>query len=463
MNTTGIFNIRDFGAAGDGCTDDSGAIREAICACGRRGGGTVLVPAGVYPSAAIQLESHLTLKLDSGATIRFSDSFSDYPPVRTRWEGVECYGLSPLVYGFDLENVSIVGQGTLDGRGGRWWRVFQERCDSGRTEPETALELELAALNPGYRRAGSGGGGREMQFLRPPLIQLMSCRNVLIGGLTCQNSPFWNTHLVYCDEAVVEGVTFRNPPDAPNTDGLNIDSSRNIRISGCLFDVGDDCLGLKAGSGEDGRRVGRPTENVTICNCIMLHGHGGVVLGSETAGGIRNVLISNCVFVGTDRGIRLKSRRGRGGAVEDIQASNIVMKDVLCPVVINLFYRCGSTPEEEHLFGEQMQPVSETTPRIRGLSLANITARGVRAAAGFIYGLPESPIEDLRLSNLTVELDPQAPQTAREAAMIRGVDPGTGRGLIGRYIKHGSISGLRVRGAGEKPLEIESSEDIVLV
>ena len=457
-----MLNVRDYGAAGDGRGDDSGAITAALAACARRGGGTVYFPPGDYQTKAIRLVSNLTLHLDAGAALRFSDSFSDYPPVPTRWEGVECYGFSPLIYGYELENVSIQGRGILDGRGGAWWREIGARRAEGRTTPETAQEKHLARLNPGYQRADSGGGGREMQFLRPPLVQLFRCRNVLIRDIICLDSPFWNTHLVYCDNGVLDGVTFRNPAEAPNTDGLAIDSCRSIRVSNCLFDVGDDCISLKAGAGKQGRQIAQTCENIIISNCTMLHGHGGVVLGSETAGGIRKVLIADCVFSGTDRGIRLKSRRGRGGLIEDIQAGNLIMTDVLCPLVINSYYRCGSRPDETRLFTEAKQPVSAATPRIRGISLSNIIARNVRAAAGFVCGLPESPVEDLNLSNLTIELDPAAPETLRDAAMTRGIDPGSGRGLFGRHIRRGRISGLRVSGAGDTPLRLEKCEDIIV-
>jgi polygalacturonase len=462
MISNSVQNVRDFGAIADGKSNDTQAIREAIDHCVERGGGTVYFPPGAYRSATIHLHSNMTLYADSGATTLFSDDFDDYPPVRTRWEGIECYGFSPLIYGFELENVSIVGRGTLDGQGRRWWEKLRSRRATGRIRPETRWEKELARMNQAYETAGSGGGGREMQFLRPPLIQLMGCRNVSIRDVTCTNSPFWNTHLVCCDDAVIEGVRFRNPKNAPNTDGLDLDSCSNVRVSNCLFDVGDDCLCLKAGIGEDGRKAGRPTENITVTNCTMLQGHGGVVFGSETAGGIRDVSVSNCIFEGTDRGIRIKSRRNRGGVVEDIHFSDIIMKNVLCPFVINMFYRCGSKPEEDWLFTETPQPISETTPQVRGLSLANITDRQVRAAAGFIYGLPERPVQNLRLINVSIEVEPDAQQTARDAAMIRGIDPGPRKGLVGKYISQMLVSGVQVTGAGDRPLLLENSEGVTV-
>jgi polygalacturonase len=205
---------------------------------------------------------------------------------------------------------------------------------------QTEREKQFAAKNEQLRREVKTNIVEwDSQFLRPALLQLFDCKHVAIEGVTLQNSPFWNTHLVYCDDVNIRAVTIKNPADTPNGDGLDIDSCRNVRVSDCHFDVGDDCLCLKSGIDVDGRRIGRPTENVAVTNCTMLRGHGGVVMGSETAGSIRNVTISNCISIGTDRGIRFKSNRARGGVIEEIRVGDIYMQDVLCPLAINAFYR----------------------------------------------------------------------------------------------------------------------------
>lgn len=454
-----LYNVVDFGAVGDGQIKNTDAIRLAMTACAAQGGGTVYVPAGIYVTGPIHLQNHITLYLESGATLLFCRDFAEYPPVRTRWEGVECYGFSPLIYGKDLHDVSLMGRGTLDGQGDAWWSALAQRRAEGPFTPHTDMELELARLNPGYENAGSGGGGRGMQFLRPPLVQLMNCRNVRLDGLTHKNSPFWNTHLVYCQDIVIHGVRFQNPPDAPNTDGLDIDSCRNVMISDCAFDVGDDCICLKSGIDEDGRRVGKPTENVTIANCTMLHGHGGVVIGSEIAGSIRNVTISNCIFLGTERGIRMKSRRGRGGVVEDIRVSNIMMKNVLCPVVLNLFYCCGATPDDA-AFSPEPQPVTEETSVFRNIFLSNIVARDVRAAAGFFHGLPEMPIENVSLHDITIDMAQSPDVPGGEPAMVFGLEPMAGRGMVGKYLKHVSLSHVTVKTRHAEGLSLEESRDI---
>ncbi len=453
------YNVLDFGAIGNGSTKDSAAIQQTIDECARNGGGTVYVPAGTYLTGRICLRSHITLFLDAGATLLFSDDFQEYPPEQTRWEGVECYGFSPLMYGKNLENVSLIGRGTLDGQGGPWWNERENRRREGKNRPETEIEKRLAMLNTDYETAGSGGGGRETQFLRPPLVQFMNCTNVLLEGLTHQNSPFWNTHLVYCDNVLIQNVTFKNPPNAPNTDGLDIDSCRNIRVDNCVFDVGDDCLCLKSGIDEDGRRVGRPTENVTITNCTMLHGHGGVVIGSEIAGDVRNVTISNSLFLGTDRGIRIKARRGRGGIVEDIRVNNILMKHVLSPLILNMFYRCGAKPDDV-CFSTEPQPVNETTPVFRNISLSNITARDVQAAAGFLHGLPEMPIQALHLYDMTIEMSRELQEVIEPPAMMYGLEPMTGKGMWGKYLKRCSLNHLTIETREGEGILLQESQEI---
>lgn len=454
-----FYNVCDFGAIGDGATLNTQAIQHAITTCADNGGGTVYVPAVTYLTGAIHLRSHITLFVEAGATLLFSQNFQDYPFVPTRWEGVECYGFSPLIYGKDLEQVSLIGRGTLDGQGEVWWKALRARRQQGPMRPETDLEKQLSQLNPRYATDGSGGGGREIQFLRPPLVQFYNCRNLHLEGLTHQNSPFWNTHLVYCDNVCVNKVTFKNPSDAPNTDGMNLDSCQNVRVSNCYFDVGDDCLCLKSGIDKDGRRVGKPTENVTITNCTMLRGHGGVVIGSEMAGCVRNVTISNCIFLGTDRGIRMKSRRGRGGIVEDICVDNILMKDVLCPFTMNLFYRCGAKPEDA-AFLPEFQPVTEETPIFRNISLSNIQAKDVRAAAGFLYGLPEMPVQDIRLSNVSIEMVRSPEEQGGEADMVFGLENMAGRGIWGKHVRRLQLQHVTITPRQGEGILLEQSADI---
>lgn len=455
-------NVKDFGVVGDGITDNSDAINKAIDFCKKNNGGTLYFPSGIYYTKPIELIDNLTLYLETGTELKFSNDFNDYSPVFTRWEGVECYALHPCIFGKDIKNFNITGHGTINGQGEAWWNEYKSKRKENRLSPESEIEKKLALLNPEFEESGSGGGGREMQFLRPPLIQLVNCKSITLDGFTAQNSPFWNIHLVYCNDAAINNVKFINPKDAPNTDGLDVDSSCNIRISNCLFDVGDDCLCLKSGMDADGRRVGKPTENVTITNCTMLNGHGGIVLGSDIAGGIRNVTVSNCIFIGTDRGIRIKSRRGRGGIVEDIHFNNIVMRSVISPFVINMFYECGAGDDEQELFSKKKLSITDATPEVKNISIANITAREVKGAAGFFYGLPEMPIKNLRLDNVVVEMNDDHSDDGAVAAMVRNISFKNKTGIVCGYLDNAVFNNVKVSSQRGEEIFFEESKNITV-
>jgi polygalacturonase len=367
----GGLNVRQCGAVGDGQTSCTAALQRAIDQCGSNGGGTVLVPAGGYVTGSLWMRSNVTLHLEAGARLLGSQNIADYPVWVSHWEGNAQPGYAAVISGESLSNVAVTGRGTIDGRAQFWWDHF---------------------------RNGT------LEYTRPRLVRLVDCRDVLIEGVTCVNSGIWTLHPTACDNVVISRVTVRNPPDSPNTDGINPDSCCNVRISDCHIDVGDDCLTLKSGSEDDRRDFPRPCENITVTNCTMLRGHGGVVIGSEMTGGVRNVAISNCVFRGTDRGLRIKSRRGRGGFVEDVRADNIVMDGVHCPIVVNLFYGCEAW-DQPRVTDRSPHPVDYGTPRVRRLRFSNILARQARYAAVFLLGLPEMNIEDVTLEGLSLYLD----------------------------------------------------------
>lgn len=396
-------NILTFGAMGDGVTKCTESIQAAINDCAAGGGGTVFIPAGTYLTGAIHLRSNINLHLEGGATLLFSNDVDDFPSVFTRWAGVECAAAySPCLYGKDLSNISLTGRGTLDGQGAWWWKRRKQLAESATFQPN-AREQEFKRRNIDLTWEECPNKEWQLQYLRPPLVQFVNCQHVFLQGVTLQNSPFWNTHLVYCDDVTVHGVTFLNPQNAPNADGLDIDSSKNIRVSDCHFDVNDDCLCLKAGMDRDGRRVNKPTENVTITNCTMLRGHGGVVFGSDISGSIRNVCISNCIFNGTGRGLRFKANRARGGTVENVMASNLLMIGTECPFVINSFYGCAHDLSDMEIFGEDSKSVTEKTPTFRNISVQGLVARGVAGAAVCIVGLPESRVTGLVFDNVEIE------------------------------------------------------------
>jgi len=439
-----VYDIVDFGAVPDGKTDNSGAfslVFAKICATGE---GTVLLPPGEFLSGPIELPDNTTLYLSRGAILSFVPDPGLYEPVETRWEGIICHAMHPLIFVRNAKNVAIRGEGVIDGKGKTWWEAHRGKKTSKQTGPSSPIEKQLAALNGFLGDQPSGGGGRETQFLRPPLVQFLSCSGVTIEGVTIRNSPFWTVHPVFSEKILIKDVRIENPADAPNTDGIDIDSCSEVTIIGTVVDVGDDCLALKSGSGPRGLAEGRSTRNVTISNCTFFHGHGGVVIGSETAGGIENVDVSNCRFIGTDRGIRVKSRRGRGGTIQNLFFRNLVMEKVLAPLTINLFYNCGAkVAEAEALFSRNPAEVTALTPKIRNVSVSNLVARECRASAGFIAGLPESRIENLLLENCSIAIANENLVPACKSEMYQGLAETEYRGMrLGNVIC--SINGVNV-------------------
>ncbi len=295
--------------------------------------------------------------------------------VESRWEGIDVVNFSPLFYAYKAENIAIRGRGTINGHGKKWWDFHHKLYD--KSMPVSKWQEEFKRVNPNVIKPDEASM-IERGFLRPPFIQPMYCKNVLIEGITIRNSPFWTVNPEFCENVTVHGVTIINP-HSPNTDGINPESCRYVHISDCHISVGDDCITIKSGKDAAGRKMATPAENYTITNCTMLSGHGGVVIGSEMSGDVRKIAISNCIFDGTDRGIRIKTARGRGGIVEEIRVDNIIMKNIReQAIVLDMFYQ--KSPEE---------PVSERTPRFRNIHFSNITAQTKTAA--ILNGITECP------------------------------------------------------------------------
>lgn len=361
----------DFGAVADGLTLDTTALQSAIDACAARGGGTVTIPAGRYLTGALFFRDNITLHLEAGATLLASQNPADYPVTPNRWEGAEQLTYAPLMAGNGLKNIAITGRGTIDGQGETWWQAFREKS---------------------------------LAYPRPRLIGFADCTNVLIEGVTLTNSPAWTVNPVRCENVNVRGVTIFNPSDSPNTDGINPDSCRLVRISDCLVSVGDDCITIKSGTQHEHPERRAACRDIAITNCTLERGHGGVVIGSEMSGDVQNVVISNCVFIGTDRGIRLKSRRGRGGVVENVRVSNLIMDGVLCPFTMNLYYHCNGAQGDTTVSDKNPHPIDDGTPAFRNIHYSHITAVDVKIAAGFFYGLAEMPLDDISLTDISVSL-----------------------------------------------------------
>ena len=340
--------ITDFGAVNDGTTDCTDAFKKAIQKCYDEGGGKVVVPQGTYLTGAIHLLSNINLHLEEGATILFTTEKSKYlPVVFTRFEGMECMNYSPFIYAFEQENLALTGKGVLDGQGESWWTWKGEWSGSvetgGRQDiphqiSDNKLLTNMVAKNVPVEERIFGEG----HYLRPNFIQFYRCKNILVDGPVLKNSPMWNIHPVLSKNIIIRNIEVRTL--GPNNDGCNPESSKNILIEKCLFDTGDDCIAIKSGRNEDGRRINVPSENIIIRNCTMYEGHGGVVIGSEISGNVRNVFVENCIMnsKNLERALRIKSNSLRGGIVEDIFLRNIKVVQVSeATFKINLFYSKG--------------------------------------------------------------------------------------------------------------------------
>jgi polygalacturonase len=385
------YNVLKYGAKNDSSQIATKAIESAIAAASKAGGGTVYFPAGKYLTGPIHLRSNITIFIDAGAVLNFSDNFDDYlPMVPSRFEGTNVNSFSPLFYAYRAENISIIGRGIIDGHGKKWWDyMFKQRVKG---TPRSKWQDEFARNNKSLVRPDEAEV-LDVGFLRPPFIQPMYCKNVLVEGITIRNSPFWTVNPEFCENVTVTGVTIKNPL-SPNTDGINPESCKYVHISNCHISVGDDCITIKSGKDKDGRLQAAPAENYTITNCTMLSGHGGVVIGSEMSGDVKKIVISNCVFDGTDRGIRIKTARGRGGVVEDIRVDNIVMKNISREALLLDMEYSKTKPE----------PVSERTPAFRNIRFSNITGTQVKTAI-YINGLVEMPIEGITFNDIQLNAD----------------------------------------------------------
>lgn len=410
-----IINIKDFEAAGQHNWTDS--FRRAVKALEENGGGRLYVPAGMYETASIRLKSHMELYLEMGATLLFTDRKEEYEIITTGFEGKDQLSYMPCIYAKGEENVAVSGCGTINGQGSAWWK-------------------EVNSLS----------------CRRPCLICFEECRHVRLQDVTLLNSPAWTVHPLFCDDVVIQGISIRNPADSPNTDGINPDCSSNVRITGCMIDVGDDCIAIKAGTEESEHT--KPCENIVVTGCHMIRGHGGVVIGSEMSGSVRNVVVSDCVFHHTDRGIRLKTRRKRGGAMERLIFHHIVMDHVICPFVFNMYYSCGDAGKMPYVSDKTAHQLDETTPAIRDVMIDHITVHKAAAAAGFCYGLPESPIERLTVTECVIEMDPSG--TPGHPAMMEGIEPVSAAGFFMRHVKGAVMERIVIKDCAGP--EIDSDE-----
>src|SRR5215211_173946 len=416
-----VFNVCKRGAQGDGQTLDTRSIQAAIDACAERGGGTVYFPAGRYLTGSLFLRNNIMLHLDAGAVVLGSENTEDYPVIHSRWEGTHQATYAPLIGGDHLQNIAVTGRGTIDGRGGVWWRAKEENT---------------------------------LAHPRPRLISFSDCSHVLIEGITAINSPSWTINPIHCQNVNIHAVSIINPADSPNTDGIDPDSCRLVRISDCYVSVGDDCITLKSGTEHEHPDRHAPCRDITITNCTLERGHGGVVIGSEMSGGVKNVVISNCVFIGTDRGIRIKTRRGRGGRIEDIRVSNLIMDGVLCPFTMNLYYHIGVRGDTD-ISDKNPRAINDGTPCLRHIHFSHITAREVKHAAGFLYGLAEMPLEDISLTDISISISEQADSGYPE--MADDIPKMSQAGFFIRNARHLRLEHVEIKGQIGQAFDMDDS------
>jgi polygalacturonase len=428
-------SLKDFGADPTGiglCTE---AFAKAVDALTEKGGGHLIVPAGVWHTGPIVLKSNIDLHLEMGAVIRFAADENLYPIIKTSFEGLDTRRCQSPLSAVGATNISITGAGVIDGNGQYWRPVKRAKVSEGMWKDVLArpggiaMRKDYWVPSESYARGEKGADlnvpaaktdeewNAIHRFLRPVMISLVSCKNVLLQGVIFQNSPAWNIHPLMCENIIIDNVLARNPSYAQNGDALDLESCKNALIVNSRFDAGDDGICIKSGKDADGRKRGKACENVVVDGCTVFAGHGGFVVGSEMSGGVRNFKVSNCQFLGTDVGLRFKSKRGRGGLVENIYIDHISMMDIITDAITFNMYYGGKSVSEMKAAGIEPDnttkvAVDETTPIFRNIFIQDVVCNGAGRAMEF-NGLPEMPIDNIRLKNITIR--------AKEGAVFQNV------------------------------------------
>lgn len=457
-------NIVDFGAKSDGITLNTKAINDAIKAVNAKGGGKVIIPEGWWLTGPIELLSNVNLYTEKNALIVFSDDFNAYPIIQTSFEGLETRRCQSPISARNAENIAITGYGVFDGSGDSWRPVKKGKLTAGQwsnlTQTGGVVNKEGDIW---YPTAGALKGALACKdfnnpegietdedwneirpWLRPVLLNIVKCKKVLLENVTFKNSPSWCLHPLSCEHITINKVKVFNPWYSQNGDALDLESCTNALIINNIFDAGDDAICIKSGKDEDGRKRGEPCQNVIVKNNTVLHGHGGFVVGSEMSGGVKNIYVSDCTFLGTDVGLRFKSTRGRGGMVEGIYINNIHMIDIPYEALLfDLFYGGKGAGEEteEDLAGRMKSntpAVTVETPAFRDIHISNIICKGVGRAM-FFNGLPEMPINNVSVKNVVVS-------DAKE-------------GIVISQVKGVTLENIRIETKGDV-LQIQNAEDV---
>lgn len=420
--------LTDFGAVSGGQELNTKAFADAIDAVSKKGGGRVIIPAGIWLTGPVILKSNLELYTEPGAIVIFSTNKDLYPLVKTSFEGLNTWRCISPIYGIDLENIAFTGKGVWDGSGDAWRFVKKNKLTDDQwnklvasggyvsergTEWYPSLQFKEAMAKSDMNVPVQLKTKEEFQavrdFLRPVMVSIINSKRVLLDGPSFQNSPAWCIHPLMIEDLTVRNITVKNPWYSQNGDGIDIESCKNVLLYNSGFDVGDDAICIKSGKDKTGRDRGIPCENLVIKNCVVYHGHGGVTVGSEMSGGVRNLHASECTFIGTDVGLRFKSNRGRGGVVENIFMSKIQMVNIPAQAISFDLYYGGRSVSEALEDGSQTgkaeaMPVTEETPRFRNIFIRDVTCKGASQAI-FLQGLPEMNLENVQLDNLLIEAD----------------------------------------------------------
>lgn len=419
-------SLTDFGAVSGGQVLNTNAFADAIAAVTKKGGGKVIIPSGIWLTGPIILESRLELHAEDGALILFSKDKDLYPLVETSFEGLNTWRCISPIYGKNVEDVAFTGSGIWDGAGQAWrfvkrskltsnqWKdlkasggVVDEQDKTWYPSEQFKKASENANMNVPTHLKTKEDFEAIRDFLRPVMVSIQNSKRVKFDGPVFQNSPAWCIHPLIVEDLILQNLTIRNPWYSQNGDGIDIESCKNVLIENCNLDVGDDAICIKSGKDEQGRMRGIPCENIIIKNNIVYHGHGGVTVGSEMSGGVRNMHVSDCTFIGTDVGLRFKSNRGRGGVVENIYISDIRMLDIpTFAISFNLYYGGQSVSEMlsdgNNISSSKPEPVTEETPQFKDIFISDITVNGALQAV-LLQGLPEMNLTNVRLSNMNIK------------------------------------------------------------
>ncbi|HTN20898.1 MAG TPA: glycoside hydrolase family 28 protein [Pelobium sp.] len=479
------FNIVDFGAKSDGTTLNTHSINKAITVCSQKGGGVVLIPSGYWLTGPVKLKSNVNLHLANNAFLQFSSDFNQYKIIEGSYEGKPSARNESPIMATDVKNVAITGNGIIDGNGDAWRMVGKNKLTENEWKTKVASgglvsddgklwfpseKTKKAFIEKSSVLLSSTKNLSDFEpikdYLRPNLVVITRCDNILLQDVTFQNSPAWNLHPLMSSNLTIRRIKVKNPDYAQNGDGLDIESCKNVLVEASVFDVGDDAICIKSGKDEEGRKRNMPTENVIIRNNTVYAGHGGFVVGSEMSGGARNIFVSDCSFIGTDKGLRFKTTRGRGGVVEKIYIKNINMSNIVQEAIYFDMYYWTQPPLPNQKV--EVPKVSVETPQFKDIEISNIVCNGASKGV-FIRGLPEMAVDNIQMDNLRLNVTKAIEITDAKNIAIKNssilaedketsvyIENGADIMLDGVKFEQANKISLNINGASSKDIEIQN-------